>query len=825
MASQPFIAYTENRPLRIAFIVDITSTRIWDDLKLIVEYASRKWGGRFYQIIPSKKNIIYDKWIDYLAAYDPDIIYVLATLSKATIKRISLNVHPYLFTKQMRAGNINLSDDPINVLPSPQNILGLCGYNPYNKPHILELSYDISISNHKLPLHLKRFIDFNFGKVMNKGSQTDLLLSKYNYEKLIITNRQQFKDIMKQVGEQYTHSIDPIALSSLPGIHYQHTRKNDSFNVKIFVGDSPLDLIYFWNEKLLTPDWLSHSKTEIWLPEKLLVDDNLFDSISSWIGKIANFNNNCNNISLVSSSIKKNTLDSYAHRLSSKRILINGIYASFNASKIISPTIPTYSNHIAITESMKPNSVSGDSFNIIIDEVDQLEGGMGGQVWMVDIFIRREDKDERVMPKKEFWLQFPQKNLLANLCIKHNSAKRLTRQHIPSLAVARKNQFNGEDYLVNIEIPTVQNIAAHILCARPDTTFYTYDVRKGIVGKRQPFGNFCISKAGRSLQGFTDLFGNLMESAHFFSNPYWRRIFFTITGADPLGDNGERQDLSTWVDRHRKDSNIPNDEFINKIKTIAIQLNLESQTKSFGFFESELKNEFIKYNQLHPNETRKYDKSSKQGLLDDLSWLIDIGVLRAGYVHTCRHCNLSKWYSIDDIHNIDNRCEGCQYPFSINSEQRIEYALNSTISRMSIYNQIPVSLALAALHDTATSSFYYAPSLDIYKQYMGKIYTDLDIFAIVDGELIIGEVKNSQKGFKDDNFNKLYEMATKIRPSKIIVAYMKNERPNKVNEKRIHDLAVKLNKTGVKVEWLSLNSNSFRNVFEVDPESIWGYVS
>lgn len=830
MGSQPYIVYTEKRPLRIAFIIDVDSESVWDDLKSIVEYASRKWGGRFYQIIPSKKESVSKEWVDYLVSYDPDVVYTLTALSKTTIKRISLDVHPYSFAKQIHAGNINLSGDPIDVLPSPQNILNLWGYNPHYKPHILELSYDTNISNRTLPSYLKKFLDFNFGRIICGGTQTDLLLSEYNYEKLIITNHQQFKDTMRQIGGQYTHPIDPIALSSLPGVHYQHIRKSDSFNVKLFVGDSPLDLIYFWNEKLLTPNWLSHRKTEIWIPEKLLTDDGLFDSISSWIGKIASFDNSrIHSISLVSSSVNKNTLNKHSRKLTSKRILINGLYASFRADKITSPTIPIYSNRIAITESMKPHSVSGDTFNIILDEVDQLQGGMGGQVWMADVFIRQEDEDERVTPKKEFWLQLPRKNSLASLCIKHDtlhgSAKRVTRQHMPSLVVARKSQFNGEDYLINIEVPTSRDIAAHILCVEPDTMFFADDIRKGAISRRRPFEDFGMSEPGRSLQGFTHLFGNLMESAHFFSNPYWRRVFFTIAGADPLGDSGMGQNLNAWILNHRNDPNCPDDSFISKIKDYAVQLKLESQTKNFDFFESELKEEFTQYNLLHPSETEKYNRNSKQGLLNTLSWLIDIGVLRAGYVHKCRHCSLPKWYSIDDINNIENRCEGCRYPFSIQPEQTMEYSLNSIISRRSIYNQIPVSLALASLHDIATSSFYYIPSLDIYKQYGANPYTDLDIFAIVDGNLIIGEVKNSQTGFKNDDFNKMYEVAIRIRPSKVIVTSMMDKNPDKVNEGRIRELRGRLKSTGIKVEWLSLNSRGFRDVFEVDPGIIWGYTS
>jgi len=804
----PFLVYTANRPYRIAFIVDVKKKTALPYIEKIIHYASGKWGGRFFQIVPVVNGKIAGSWLKYLSQYDPDILITLVDIDAASLKKITLEVHPYVFEKvDMSRGGIHFTDDPLDVLPSEQNTANIWR-NPFQSPpKIFEM--DLDALRTQAPKYIKDFVNFNFGQ-LDHTFFPERLLEKYDVTKKKVYDRRTFLNAMKTLDE-WARYIYPHDYSRLPGIHYEVSKDRDHEGAVLFIGDDPLDLIHYWNHALSSPDWLSQRMIHAWIPTKFMEDPKIQESIKKWMVKFVDFgngNSGYKRLKIASSSLSQAKLDSY-------RVLIeDGTYIAVNAEKIKEPGDLTYSSHISVGPTMTSFNVAGETFNINLPLVDQQQGGMGGQKWMTDILIQQRDVDRNVTPAKEFWLQLPRNNNLAFATLSRRPA-RINRQGIPSIPVSR----DSDSLLVNITVPDEEQILGSLLLGEPDRTYYTVDLRKNIF--KAPFGYYQSSQSGRQMRGFIHLFDGLMDAVHFFENPYWRRTIMALAGENVVGDSVRNNALRNKIRKNLSKDNKPVteksvDRWIGTVQGYAHDLKLNSVYKDFEYFKNELIDEFETYR--NSGETGNYNPRAEERMRGGLSWLISKNVLLGGFMNSCRHCGLKTWISVDDAKTL-NECPGCGYQFVLEAEETWFYKLNTLAGNGAIFSQIPLVAALGELHNRARYSFFYVPPVNIYKTYSGPVLTDLDLFAIVDGKLVIGEVKNNQSLLKQADFDKLYQAASRLLPDVVYIS-CPEERPTPLTQQKIDALALKLKRFNVKVEWLDLSHSVF-GFFQINPEYVF----
>jgi hypothetical protein len=91
------------------------------------------------------------------------------------------------------------------------------------------------------------------------------------------------------------------------------------------------------------------------------------------------------------------------------------------------------------------------------------------------------------------------------------------------------------------------------------------------------------------------------------------------------------------------------------------------------------------------------------------------------------------------------------------------FALNSLAKRCVSGGALSVlqSLALLAGH---ANSFFYSPSLEIFRGRVREVWHEIDVACVVDGEFVIGEVKERQFSKKD--FEKLADVAEVLEPDR-----------------------------------------------------------
>ncbi len=804
---EPFLVYTANRPYRIAFLIDIKQSTALAYIEKIINYAYRKWGGRFFQIIPLKNGKISDVWLKYLSEYDPDIICSLVGVDQNSLKKITLQVHPYVFEKiNMSRGGIHFTDDPVDVLPSEQNTANIWR-NPFDSPPKI-FGMDLIGLKSRAPKYIQNFVNFNFGQLDDTFFSVRLL-EKYDVTKAKVYDKRSLLIAMKTL-DQWTRYIYPNDYSRLPGIHYESERHHEKERAILFIGDDPMDVILYWNRALSSPEWLSRKMIHAWIPIKFVDDADIRISIMKWMDKFVDFgngNSGYKELTIASFSLTQSKLDSY------KTLLAGNTYIAIKTEKIQNPPELNYSAHIGINQEMQSFNVSGQTFNINLPIIDQQQGGMLGQKWMSDVLIQQKDDDRNVMPAKELWLQFPQNNNLAYSTFPQRPA-RINRQGISSIPISRKN----EDLLVKITIPSEESIVSTILLGEPDTAYYTVDVRKGVLVSA--FGNYRSSQSGRQLRGFIHLFDGLMDAVHFFDNPYWRRTIMALAGENTIGDSPRNNALRARIHKNLSKLRLPVDNkavdvWMKTIHGYAHDLKLNAVYKDFEYFKNELIDEFETYK--NNGEVGSYSPRAESRMRAGLSWLIGKNVLLSGFMYACTHCGLKSWHSVDDVKTL-NECPGCGYQFMLEAEEKWFYKLNTLAGNGAIFSQIPIIAALGELHSRARYSFFYSPPVDVQLQGSNRILTDLDLFAIIDGKLVIGEVKNTQSLLKDADFEKLYKVASRLRPSFIYIS-CPEKIPTAMTKQRINDLQIRVKKFGVVVEWLEL-SHSF-GFFDINPEYVF----
>jgi hypothetical protein len=172
------------------------------------------------------------------------------------------------------------------------------------------------------------------------------------------------------------------------------------------------------------------------------------------------------------------------------------------------------------------------------------------------------------------------------------------------------------------------------------------------------------------------------------------------------------------------------------------------------------------------------DKDATVNLIDEL---VEMGVLRRGIILQCQYCRNSDWYDLGDLAQHFN-CRRCRH------EQRIQHAhwkqpargpdwyfeLDEIIYQFYVHNTDVTVLALGALKEDA-ASFLYVPELEISRdEDLGNPEAEIDICAIMDGNVVIGEASVSGDKTQDD-FNTYVSLADDIDADTIVFATLADD--------------------------------------------------
>jgi hypothetical protein len=794
--------YINRRPLRTLYIFSKKQIT-FEHLDQIIEYNQGKWGGRYNFILPvSNKTIVDTQW-QFLKRYDPDFVQLYTPITKSLALNLDTRITPLQVTGKSLNDHLFLGaeNSGISILPTNRNIHQISNPLSGDPPFVL-----FNVDNCQ-DATIKSFITRNFG-TLDLREISNLSLNQYpNKIILEITDKQSFIKAITSFND-FKPYIFPIQLCSIGDFIDDDRSIDNENNFYIFIGESPLDLLDFWNNPFYLMSWTRSQLRQLWIPKSMIEDPDLIEPIKKLIhGRADPYGNGQKNVIFSSRTISQKQLDSIATELTT------GIWVSKKTLTKKKEFYPSYSDWFSF-DNIKTDMLhvrgSGKKEKIIVPAPDVERGIMGGEYWMNDLYVQVPER--KVIPVNfETWLQLPRNNSVAHTTIE--GLARITNNGVPCVLTSRSSQFQPQSQEFTFKFPTTWDTFASIIMNAGKPCF-TNDARKKYIKPYEYTIN--VSEAGRHIHGFIEVFGNLENAYHILEGSHWRKFFDLMANVSEEKENQRLDEIKNRLQKkitsYKSNPTVfTSNEFVEWLasdlqKTAKMYVAANPKSVSFSSLEKIAKDNISEFNTRNPSNKYRY---SRKQLVDALSGLTNSGVVLIGYEVVCPSCLNREWRSLGDIEQTII-CRGCGYQYNFKPEKEVRYKLNTiTENAIRIKGVVPVVLALGTLFSDARHYFDFLPPVDIHKK---KHLTDLDICCTVDGEFVIGEVKKSHKLFHPDDFDTMVKIAKDIRPNRLIFSSLDEKIPQTKK-----DIVEKLNKElsdyGIKVEWLNLDTF----VFEISP--------
>jgi len=791
MQAIPYSIYIDKRPLRIAFLVNPNKHAL-EEIEAIVDYNQYKWGGRYNPVIFTDGKNIEEKWWKFLCDVDPDIIKSLVPIEDGLIKKIYLFLSPISLEvpkKQKEDFNnysIYIDFEGLSILPTIENI---------NKLGLKLVLFDLTDSKETI---INQFIKLNFG-TYSINYQSILELDENNKKVFKITDKESFSAALKELSV-YQHFVYPIQICSIPNTFKEIENSGVEIPFTVIIGDSHEDIVYNWNRSLSTPNWQKNSFNQIWLPTKIAYDTDLENALKEWL-KIVYWDSGRSNhrVKFVSFSLTKDELKKIAERLTKNTL--SQIVDTFR--EIQTPQFLPDEDYLRIKKDMDSFQVTGDNVQLTLDEPNVQKGVIGGEQWVAEIYIQFHPERYPSLSGWNLKWRLPQNNQLA-FDMFHHMPSRICSNGFPAVLMSR------EYSKLNIRLPSDTSIF-QTLIIKKNAPLSKSDSRSKFASS--PFIDAQPSDKGKYLSGFLDIFKDLAYAYQILECKYWRHMFNILSKQNPKKDESKRENILNRLKRKEINS-ITKNEGLEWLADYILTLskNVASIGKELLFkdFEKEAEKELEKFNSL--SQENKELGYKKKHIIDDLkktlSTFIELGIIHIGIRPHCPRCGYGQWFHIDEVKQ-NLICKDCRTEFTIKPQEDWFYKLNSLIQvGCSQHGLIPVVLVLGQLLLESRSSFIMDTTLDIFKVREEEPFTDLDIVCIKDGKFIIGEIKQSNRGFTNKDFEKIAEVAEGIKPDILLFSSLEPNCNRKIKEK-IENLRKRLEPLKVEVKWYQLHADIF----------------
>lgn len=801
MLTTPYSIYINKRPVRVAFLIEDKPESL-AIIDAILAYNRDRWGGRYNPIVITDGQKLTDAWWLLLEAVDPDIVASFMTLSDDLIANIERRISPY-FINQLSRGeqgeplHIHVSDEGLSVLPTPCNVRAASW--GLREPCLVLFQMDWKKTE---PL-IKRFAEWNFGGYSYPIDAVNRELERVHTQSYPVTHAASLVTPLTELStfKPFTYPIQlcSIPKEALPDVEYNHF--GEAFEVVI--GDTPTDVTYFWNRPATIPQWIRKHLKQVWLPVSLATDAQLTTALGSWLERAADPNGSYQGrIRFVSLSLPQEELQKIVEPLTSKLHIFKHVNA---LQQIQPPKIREGFLGPHNQEKMDLYRATSRTEQLTLREPEVQEGPMLGQHWMADLYIEYQSEHCRAVSGRPLWWQLPRLNALASQMFRRPA--RILRSRYPSVLMKR-----GEPRL-NISLLD-DTVILSMLAALPYRPYYTVDVRhdKTFMG-RTPYYRAQHSEKGRYLSGLLDLFGGLDRATYCLEERYWRRMFDLLSGRTAHTDAELLKKVGNALSKHlgaNRAQFYENDKSMawltNYVLKLARSLPVSSRDLEFRIFEEQAKQEMEDFNASRSGE--KPWVYSHADLAEALANLTKRSIILIGIQARCPSCGYRAWHHIDDAKQILH-CGGCNAAFPMPPEQRWHYRLNSLArAAYAEHGLLPVILVLGQLFMDARSTFLFAPCLNLFEKVDKGAVGDLDIAVILDGQFVIGEVKQSRNLFDEATFVKMEGIARRLLPDVLLFASMDHE-PTSLITREIGRLSEVLRPLSINVQWYQLHQYKF----------------
>lgn len=509
-----------SRPLKYAFIVNPDSSDISKQLCDIFQFSFTMWGGRLNTIIPLIKGEIGQVWWEILKICDPDKVIVCTPISEELIHKIYKDICP---------AEISFASERDPILAPRQCPVGtfeISRYQENNPSYGKKKKYYCIKSNQDASQIDQKFIEVNFGCYRDHVIINESFNSVTSKE-ILILNELDVQSFISNIFPQYDEKpVFPIDIcETYTSKPYQPEYDHFSSSLQIIIGNSPLDLIYFWNRHMYTQG--HNGRDTVWLPLELLQDEDSSGKIGKWINaSYYGGNNGAGSAYVVSFSV--DNLEESAQKL--KRS-----FPSFGirTKKITYESIPS----LKVYPRESTNEISDfliSSKRIVIENGSSLlpirkppfhyldRSRFTNSFFAVDLKI--EHKPKQFVNKTEI-IQVPQRYGHSFKFFGYPPiTSRINSLGHPTRIVETDNNF------IELSIPNIINILNE----------YRFDIPRAskIVPVHKLESKFYLrdSEEGKELKRLIELFGDLNSLGQFLEDHFLAKFSYELSNIKNLND-------------------------------------------------------------------------------------------------------------------------------------------------------------------------------------------------------------------------------------------------------------------------------------------------
>ncbi len=764
------------RPLKIAYIVSSENNpenHLVLDAIFSESYA--RWCGCQTLIIPSIHSGFLDQEYErWLAFFDPDFICSYVDLDEEVIKKISFSCHPSIFIRHQpnsmaREGyykycvNWRLLGGTEEFVSSISTIRALKG-DKFNRRQSAQKMIVVQFEiNDK-----ERFISDNFGTTYKSNGpiypidglfDTYLLDFDNNNTHSGTKKTSYINEIFGSIAKNESITFYELASSCMENIDKIST-SNFSHSFQLFIGESCLDRINFWNARNLTQSG----------PGSIIVNKSLIEN-AEFLKQLGIFFNNNNfltshgsqpTIELRSNSLSREVLQTLQKPLQDNTY--NFVTLPQETNVTILPHIGQMGRYNSFSHNQKHTYKLDEKVNedILAQEPTHFQlmpiifkHLCKGQ-WAIDLEIERVNNLSRIANSYDVW-RLPRREA-ASRCFTTKNISRVTKHHLLSVIPESKSLplFSDNNRKVSnyyfLNIPSDENFF-RCLFLDDHHSLHQDDLRLSF--KTPFYRGLSISDKGQYLRGVIAMFKSLDEAYEALTTKFWRDLI--------------RNESKNVTEKPVSDE----DENYNNEITSAIM----SDKEIFSPLERDTKHKENLKAQMQNISDKDINPYIKANFLDSLEFLIHKKIIFRVHSWRCNYCGRNNAISIDSLKNV-NSCEVCATSYELPVDFSWTFKLNDfVVNSLSKNNGMTVLWTLGFLHvQKYQDEFFYIPEIRLFNNYDNKQWAvEIDIVCIIGGKLYIGEVKKSAAAFvnTEKEVNKFIEVLKKIKPDVALLSFEK----------------------------------------------------
>lgn len=756
----------KTRPIKIAYIVpseDGIEAHYILDAVFFESYT--RWCGALTLIVPTLgDNLLNVSYLDWLAHYDPDIICSYSELAEETIKQISHACNPIVFFKYQKKDKVEGYKNYIVDWYHEFSLQPLCSIST-----IIQLSAQIAhdkkivLATQMQVYEDKRFFSDNFG-IRHKidgytrpigGLYDTLLFDPENNVTLDATFKTNSQiELLDKIGDNHITTMYELSVACTEN-HPRGYWSDYSDKFKLFIGNTCLDRINFWNSRLLTstgygaiivsPDLLNDIDFKKALGSFLNKNNFLGSGGGAYIAEIRSFTLKESDLLEIQKSIQEVTHNHVSLPEVLKALMLPKPISTLLKTTSRSHYTASYDTLIhsfKINETLNKN-IEANRPNHLLNVPSRYEFLSDGQ-WVVDLEVERANNLSMVINAPDVW-RLPIRPAVTRVFTERLS--RVTQSNLISLIPIKKDasRFNsGVEMHYDLCIPTDEIFFSSIIQGNWQSLMQE-DLR--LVFRPNPYQKWKISDKGQYLRGVISMLGHLDIAYKCLTEKFWRDVL--------------RRNQLNNIESHVISEEIPKNIFTQQDLYTVLERNRDIKERLLS--EYNFKNERQAKNYLRAN----FD--------DSLEFLVHQNVFSRIYQWRCVFCGHSNVFLVDELKNI-NHCQICMEQHNLPISFEWKYKLNEFVwnALCKSNNGLSVLWTIGFLHENLGNNFFYLPEVQLFNEARAKAPTmEIDVLCVIDGKLYVGEVKKTVSQYldKQEDINKFIEVIERIKPDVALLAF------------------------------------------------------